>query len=91
MKASAKEPIRVTDHAVLRYMERAMGLQVETVREHILETCVHAAAFGAVAVKAEGLKFVIQDNVVVSVVPDRLPGKQDVARNIRIMREAKAS
>lgn len=67
----SKEPIKVTDHAVLRYMERAMGLNVEVVREHILAVCGGAAAFGAVSVRAEGLRFEIDRGTVCTVVPDR--------------------
>ena len=48
------DPVVVTDHAVARYLERAMGLNVEIVREHILTICGTAAAYGAVCVRAEG-------------------------------------
>lgn len=41
--APSKEPVRVSDHCVLRYLERAMGLNVELVREHILSICVAGA------------------------------------------------
>lgn len=67
-----KNTILVTDHAVLRYLERAMGLNIEVVREHILGICVNAASFGAVAVRSEGLKFVIDGNRIVTVEPDSL-------------------
>ncbi len=72
MKLLSKEPVRVTDHAVLRYMERAMGLNVEGVREHIANLCAAPAALGATALRlaAEGVKFEINNNAVVTVVPD---------------------
>lgn len=66
----SKDPIRVSDHAVLRYLERAMGLNIEMVREHILQVCVAPASFGAVCVRAEGLRFEIVRNAVTTVVPD---------------------
>lgn len=68
----SKESIVVTDHAVLRYMERAMGLNVEIVREHILSITSGAAAFGAVCVRAEGLRFEIDGNRICTVTPDHI-------------------
>ena len=70
LKELSKDPVRVSDHAVLRYMERAMGLNVEIVREHIQTLCAGPAAFGATAVRTEGVKFEIVSGAVVSVVPD---------------------
>lgn len=61
---------RVTDHAVLRYMERAMGLNVELVRQHIAELCRAPATCGASAVRSEGVKFEIINGAVTTVVPD---------------------
>ena len=83
-----KETLRVSDHAVLRYMERAMGLNVEIVREHIASLCGPAAAAGAVCVRTEGVRFEINavNNVVTTVAPDRLnPGNTTRARNQRII------
>lgn len=64
------QPVRVTDHAVLRYLERAMDLNVEIVREHIASLCAGPAACGASALRAEGVKFEIVGGAVVTVVPD---------------------
>jgi len=49
--------VRVTDHAVLRYMERVQGVDVEAVRRHILATCRGAVLSGAVSLSAEGVRF----------------------------------
>lgn len=65
-----QEPLRISDHAVLRYMERAMGLNVEIVRQHIVSICAGPAAIGAVCVRTEGLKFQIVNNAVTTIVPD---------------------
>lgn len=67
----SKEEVRVSDHVVLRYLERAMGFNIEIVREHILSICGNAAAIGATAVRSEGLRFEIADGVIVTVVPDQ--------------------
>lgn len=62
--------LRVTDHAVLRYIERVQGLDVEAVRQHIARLCALPAAAGAMCVRAEGVKFEIsKSGAVVSVVP----------------------
>jgi hypothetical protein len=68
--------VRVTDHAVLRYLERVQGFDVEKVREHIAKLCSEAAAAGAKCVHAEGYKFEIGASAVVSVVPkERFPNR----------------
>lgn len=71
MKPPSKEPLTVTDHAVLRYFQRHYGFDMELVRTHIAGICAAAAAFGAVCVRAEGLRFEIADNKVVMVTPDQ--------------------
>lgn len=52
-------PIHVTDHAILRYLERAHGLDVELIRRHIAGRCATAAQLGAIGVTVEGVKFVL--------------------------------
>jgi hypothetical protein len=37
----------VSDHALLRYLERARGIDVELIRGHIALLCAPAAAAGA--------------------------------------------
>lgn len=72
MKPPSTEPLYVTDHAVLRYFQRHYGFDMELVRTHIAGICADAAAFGAVCVRAEGLRFEIVENRVVTVAPDSL-------------------
>lgn len=79
-----KEPVRVSDHAVLRYLERAMDLNIEIVREHIASVCAGPAAVGAVCVRAEGVRFEIINNAVTTVAPDRVnPSNTSRERNQR--------
>jgi hypothetical protein len=81
-----KDTLRVTDHAVLRYMERAMGLNVEIVREHIASICAPAAAAGAVCVRSEGVRFEIANRAVTTVSPDHIiPSNTTRERNQRII------
>ncbi|KNY13625.1 hypothetical protein AKG11_28235 [Shinella sp. SUS2] len=52
-------PLHVTDHAVLRYLERAHGLDVEAVRRHIASRCATGAELRAATVVIERVKFVL--------------------------------
>ncbi|RLQ88895.1 hypothetical protein [Notoacmeibacter ruber] len=55
--------VHVTDHAVLRYLERAHGLDVEAVRNHLAGLAGNGARLGATAVIVEKVKLVlIQSN-----------------------------
>lgn len=58
-----KPNIRVSDHAVLRYLERVVGLNIAMVRQHIADTCAGPAAIGAVCVRAEGFRFEIANGI----------------------------
>jgi hypothetical protein len=80
------EPVRVTDHAVLRYLERAMGLNIDMVRKHIADICAGPAAIGAICVRTESLRFEITNNTVITVRPDSLiPGGTTRARNQNVI------
>ncbi len=79
---SNSDPLRVSDHAVLRYLERAMDLNIEVVRAHIASVCGTAAACRAVCVRAEGLRFEIADKTVTTVKPDhQLPARNSQLRS----------
>lgn len=66
----SKDPVAVTDHACLKYIERQMGLNVELVRRHIFGICATPAAFGCSSVRAEGVRFIIHNMKVITVTPD---------------------
>jgi hypothetical protein len=86
----SKDPIRVSDHAILRYLERAMNLNIEIVRGHIAHLCAAPAAYGAVCVRAEGLRFELSGGVVTTVTPDRqLPSNTSKERSQRKIANAR--
>lgn len=60
---------RVTDHCVLRYLQRVRGLDVEAIRRHIEDVC--SGNGGASSIKAEGVRFALAQggSVVVSATP----------------------
>lgn len=61
----------VTDHCVMRYVERALGLDIEGIRESIAAVARPAAAMGATACIYNGVKLVIRDGAVVTALPGR--------------------
>lgn len=58
----------VTDHAVLRYLQRVVGIDVEQYRRLIAVKCATAAAVGARAVVSEGLRYRLEGPRVLTVV-----------------------
>jgi hypothetical protein len=60
--------VRVNDHAILRYMERILDIDVERLRSIIAESCEHH--HGAPCVKVGGARFLIQRGVVVTALAD---------------------
>ena len=48
---------RVSDHALVRYLERIKGIDVEAIREEIWQQCQHAANLGATGFRVNGAFF----------------------------------
>jgi septal ring factor EnvC (AmiA/AmiB activator) len=66
-KAAPAEPA-VSSHALLRFIERVLEVNVDMIREHILSPDNRAAiAAGATKIIAGGVTLVIKDGVVVTV------------------------
>lgn len=62
-------PVFISDHALMRYIERVHGIDVEPLRKEIRAIVADAAAAGAARVKRGGFEYVIQDNTVTTVLP----------------------
>lgn len=59
---------QVTDHAVLRYLERVKGFDIAAVRKEMLTPEVTSAIrVGAVSLKRDGVEYVLQDGMVITV------------------------
>ncbi len=56
--------IAVTDHAVIRYMERVLGLDIEPVRAAIADVAGPAVRTGATAIITDGFRYVVRDGAV---------------------------
>ncbi len=61
--------ITVTDHAVLRYLERVLGMNVSAIREQIKDDCRAAIAVGACSLKKDGFQYHFEGCSVLSVTP----------------------
>lgn len=74
-------PVIVTDHAVLRYIERRHGLDVEALRAEIAASCATGAAYGAHYVLADGVRYVLRSDgpaaVCVTVLARQWPASGD--------------
>jgi len=71
---------RVTDHAVLRYLERVQGINVELVRRTIGHRVGRAVDLGACGLTLDGINYKIEGGVVVTVLianrPDIRTGRK---------------
>lgn len=66
----------VPDHAVLRYLERKHGVDIEAIRQHIRALVTRGVDKKGDAVVIEGVKFVLRGNVVVTVLDRRWPAQK---------------
>lgn len=53
--------LQVSDHAVLRYLERRHGVDIEAVRRHLAGRAMNAAELGAVALHTENVMLFLRD------------------------------
>ncbi len=51
--------VRVTDHALIRFLERAGGFELEKLRKEIAQKVYKSAPEGATGIKIDGVNFVI--------------------------------
>ena len=63
----------VTDHAVIRYLERVQGVDIEALRRQIGRVADKGLAVGAGGVISGGMIYVIEGGFVVTVIPQHEP------------------
>ena len=62
-----KKPMaHVTDHAVLRYLERVKGVDIDAVRHELGHVVDRAIELGAGAAIIDGIKYVLNDRTIVT-------------------------
>lgn len=54
--------VRVTDHAMIRFLERVGGLDVEALRQALARSMEEAARLGAAAAVIEGFRYVLRSD-----------------------------
>ncbi len=64
----------VTDHAVLRYMERVLEIDVDAVRKLIFRETHTALRTGAVGLRRDDIRYVFADGKVVTILPSGRSG-----------------
>ncbi|WP_315742793.1 MULTISPECIES: hypothetical protein [unclassified Bradyrhizobium] len=83
---SARRRLKVCDHALLRFIERVGGLDVEALRKSLegsLNRCDLAAAklhAEEMVIIADGLKYIVVKNVVVTVLAREMKPKRQRPR-----------
>lgn len=73
-KRTPKEVIRVSDHAIIRYLERVKGVDISEIKREILtpEICEYVSTLGGSGKfpAEEGFHIVMRNNTVITVVKD---------------------
>jgi len=59
----------LSDHAVVRYLERVRGVDIDKVRADILAVASDAAVLGAKAIRHAGSCYVIDNKTIVTILP----------------------
>lgn len=59
----------VTDHALVRYLERVCGIELDGYRREIEARTAHAVEVGACGLISEGWRYVIVDGRIVTISP----------------------
>jgi hypothetical protein len=68
--------VRVTDHAVLRFIERFVGLDVESIRTFIENEVRPSAELGATYLHREHVIYVLEHNATAAAVTTVLPRRK---------------
>ena len=72
--------VTISDHALVRYLERAKGHDFSAVRAEIADAVRAAVALGAPKVSAKGVTFILDGANIVTIVPGHSP--QAAFRNV---------
>lgn len=59
--------IEVTDHAIVRWLERVHGVDMDAVRAEIAAACRTGVSLGACSVKVQNVKFQLDENKVCTI------------------------
>lgn len=59
---------RVSNHALVRWLERVHGLPIETFRQALAETVGPVTGVGELVVRKEGMKYLVRGDTVITVI-----------------------
>ena len=62
----------ITDHAVIRYLERVKGIDVEAVRAEIADVVRRGVIHGAQSVLLDGMRYRLEGHHVVTVIEKKV-------------------
>lgn len=71
MKSSPACPA-ITDHAVVRYLERVKGIDIDATRSEIADIVRRGVSLGAQSVILDGMRYRLEGNFVVTVMEKRV-------------------
>lgn len=70
-------PFHITDHALLRYLERVQGIDMGEVRSQIAKAVAVAEEHeGCTGVVSDGFSYKIQNGAITTVIPTHEPDKR---------------
>ena len=58
---------RVSNHALVRWLELVHGLPIETMRQTLAETVGPVAGVGELVVRKEGMKYLVRNDTLITV------------------------
>jgi hypothetical protein len=88
-----KHPVTITEHALLRYLERIWEIDLDALRTRLATDIQAAAALGAKSYTTNGATFIFERNhitggiVVATVVTDKMHRRTNSRRAFRMQRE----
>jgi len=68
--------VTVTDHAILRWLEREHDIDVEAIREHLAGLAANGARLGAAGVKIGKVKLVLRGAIVTTALKGVWPSRE---------------
>jgi len=69
MKSEAGKAPEITDHAMLRYIERVLGVDVEGLRKQIISQVFQEKTIGRKVVNIKGVEYTLEGRTIVMVIP----------------------
>lgn len=77
-------PVQVTDHAIVRYLERVKGMDIDGLRARIAKTCQRGADADAPSIQFKRHRYILSNSVVLTVLgADQTPGHKFLTKVLK--------